>query len=291
MWLTKAHTSQEAPTSTSGSSSLIFYLRTFFIPFKVISFDKKCSFIFTSLIKSVLKYFLIKLLKYAVVCNIIKKRISIYYINNSVYIITNLYKGGINMNKNLKSILFLFLLVISSSTFTSTLTTKRMRANSIRINALEINKMEALKEEPPEEMTIVLDDRALNFDFDKSVVKPQYNEMLTNLKDFIEKNDYEVTIVGHTDYIASNAYNMGLSKRRAEAVKAKLIELGLDPSRIVGIVPRGEEEPIADNATTEGRAKNRRVEFKLVKRGSKGEVNSEESRVIDVKKEEVKTEN
>ena len=106
------------------------------------------------------------------------------------------------MNKNLKSILFLFLLVISSSTFTSTLTTKRMRANSIRINALEINKMEALKEEPPEEMTIVLDDRALNFDFDKSVVKPQYNEMLTNLKDFIEKNDYEVTIVGHTDYIA-----------------------------------------------------------------------------------------
>lgn len=47
--------------------------------------------------------------------------------------------------------------------------------------------MEALKEEPPEEMTIVLDDRALNFDFDKSVVKPQYNEMLTNLKDFIEK--------------------------------------------------------------------------------------------------------
>ena len=195
------------------------------------------------------------------------------------------------MNKNLKSILFLFLLVISSSTFTSTLTTKRIRANSIRINALEINKMEALKEEPPEEMTIVLDDRALNFEFDKSVVKPQYNEMLTNLKDFIEKNDYEVTIVGHTDYIASNAYNMGLSKRRAEAVKAKLIELGLDPSRIVGIVPRGEEEPIADNATTEGRAKNRRVEFKLVKRGSKGEVNSEESRVIDVKKEEVKTEN
>lgn len=76
--------------------------------------------------------------------------------------------------------------------------------------------------------------------------------------------------------------------RRAEAVKAKLIELGLDPSRIVGIVPRGEEEPIADNATTEGRAKNRRVEFKLVKRGSKGEVNSEESRVIDVKKKKSK---
>ena len=190
----------------------------------------------------------------------------------------------------LKFILVLFLLILSSTSFTSTFTTKRMRANSIRINALEINKMEALKEEPPEEMTIVLDDRALNFDFDKSFVKPQYDEMLTNLKEFIEKNDYEVTIEGHTDYIASNQYNMGLSKRRAEAVKAKLIELGLDPSRIVAIVPKGEEEPVADNKTTEGRAKNRRVEFKLVKRGAK-EVNSEESRIIEVKKEEVKTEN
>ena len=184
----------------------------------------------------------------------------------------------------------LFLLILSSTSFTSTFTTKKMRANSIRINALEINKMEALKEEPPQEMTIVLDDRSLNFDFDKSFVKPQYDEMLTNLKEFITKNDYEVTIVGHTDYIASNEYNMGLSKRRAEAVKAKLIELGLDPSRIVETVARGEEEPVADNSTTEGRAKNRRVEFKLVKRGTK-EINSEESRVIEVKKEEAKTEN
>ena len=190
----------------------------------------------------------------------------------------------------LKFILVLFLLILSSTSFTSTFTTKRMRANSIRINALEINKMEALKEEPPEEMTIVLDDRSLNFDFDKSFVKPQYDEMLTNLKEFITKNDYEVTIVGHTDYIASNEYNMGLSKRRAEAVKAKLIELGLEPSRIVETVARGEEEPVADKGTTEGRAKNRRVEFKLVKRGAK-EVNSEESRIIEVKKEEVKTEN
>ena len=191
----------------------------------------------------------------------------------------------------LKILGMLFLLILSSTSFTSTFTTKRMRANSIRINALEINKMEALPEEPPEEMTIVLDDRALNFDFDKSFVKPQYDEMLTNLKEFIEKNDYEVTIVGHTDYIASNQYNMGLSKRRAEAVKAKLIELGLDPSRIVAIVPKGEEEPVADNSTTEGRAKNRRVEFKLVKRGSKGETNSEDSRIIEVKKEEAQTEN
>ena len=61
----------------------------------------------------------------------------------------------------------MFLVIISSVSYSSTFTTKRMRANSIRINALEINKMEALKEEPPEEMTIVLDDWELIFDFDK----------------------------------------------------------------------------------------------------------------------------
>ena len=160
----------------------------------------------------------------------------------------------------------LFLLLLSSISYSSTFTTKRMRANSIRINALEINKMEALPEEAPEEMTIVLDDRALNFDFDKSYVKPKYDEMLTNLKEFIMKNDYEVTIEGHTDYIASNQYNMGLSKRRAEAVKAKLIEFGLPEDRIVGIEAKGEEYPVATNETAEGRLQNRRVEFRLVQR-------------------------
>ena len=180
------------------------------------------------------------------------------------------------------------ILMISAPVMARRLTTTKMRENTIRINALELEeaKEQGIIDEGPK--TITLDSNKLNFDFDKSFVKPQYDEMLTNLKEFIMKNDYELTIEGHTDYIASNQYNMGLSKRRAEAVKAKLIELGLDPSRIVAIVPKGEEEPVADNKTTEGRAKNRRVEFKLVKRGSKGEKNTEESRIIDVKKEEVK---
>ncbi len=79
-------------------------------------------------------------------------------------------------------------------------------------------------------------------------------------------NNYEITIVGHTDSIGSNQYNFGLSRRRAEAVKAKLLEFGLAEDRIVGIEAMGEEQPIATNATKEGRAQNRRVEFKLVQR-------------------------
>ena len=164
-------------------------------------------------------------------------------------------------------ITLLLLLVFSLPTLAvQALTTTQMRENTIRINALEIKNIDITNMEAPKEMTIVLDERALNFDFDKSVVKPQYFEMLNNLKDFIEQNNYEVTLEGHTDSIGSNQYNIGLSRRRAEAVKAKLIEFGLAEDRIVGIEAKGEEYPVATNETPEGRLQNRRVEFRLVQR-------------------------
>ena len=161
--------------------------------------------------------------------------------------------------------IMIFLLVFSLPALAA-LTTTQMRENTIRINALELKNLDIQNAEVPKEMTVVLDERALNFDFDKSNVKPQYFELLNNLKDFIEQNNYEVTIVGHTDSVGSNQYNFGLSRRRAESVKAKLLEFGLAEERIVGIEAMGEEQPIATNDTSEGRAQNRRVEFKLVQR-------------------------
>ena len=161
----------------------------------------------------------------------------------------------------------LFLLIFSLPALAvQALTTTQMRENSIRINALELKNVDILNSEAPKEMTIVLDERSLNFDFDKSNVKPEYYDLLTNIKEFVEQNNYEITIVGHTDSVGSNAYNFKLSRRRAESVKAKLLEFGLSEDRIVGIEAMGEEQPIATNATKEGRAQNRRVEFKLVQR-------------------------
>ena len=164
--------------------------------------------------------------------------------------------------------IMIFLLVFSLPALAA-LTTTQMRENTIRINALELKNLDIQNAEVPKEMTVVLDERALNFDFDKSNVKPQYFELLNNLKDFIEQNNYEVTIVGHTDSVGSNQYNFGLSRRRAESVKAKLLEFGLAEERIVGIEAMGEEQPIATNDTSEGRAQNRRVEFKLIQRENK----------------------
>jgi outer membrane protein OmpA-like peptidoglycan-associated protein len=74
----------------------------------------------------------------------------------------------------------------------------------------------------------------------------------------------ELTVLGHTDAIGSDAYNMDLSKRRAVAVLHALVGRGLDPARL-SAVAIGERQPIADNATPEGRARNRRVELLISK--------------------------
>ena len=146
------------------------------------------------------------------------------------------------------------------------LTTTQMRNNTIRINALEIDEVDITRVRGPREVTVVMDSRSLNFDFDKSVVKEQYIPILRNVIDYMVENNYDVTIVGHTDSKGSELYNEKLSMRRAVSVKEKLLELGLSPDRIVGLEARGELEPVASNETEEGRAQNRRIEFNLVRR-------------------------
>ena len=166
----------------------------------------------------------------------------------------------------------MLLAVSSVSSAARQLTTPQMRENTIRINALEIDRIDITEiiaeEKGPDQQIVVMDERSLNFDFDKSNVKPQYFEMLHKFIEYVNFNDYEVVIEGHTDSKGSNAYNMKLGMRRAQSVKAKLLEFGLDPSRIKGTVSKGEEEPVATNSTSEGRAQNRRIEFKLARRGS-----------------------
>ena len=161
-------------------------------------------------------------------------------------------------------------LLVASPLMARRLTTTQMRENTIRINALELEEPapEPIPEpvpEPPKEETFVFDSGRLNFDFDKSVVKPQYFELLRNVKDYAEQHDLKLTIIGHTDSKGSDAYNMALGMRRAVAVRDKLIEFGLDPARIIGVESRGESEPIAPNDTEQGRFENRRIEFKATK--------------------------
>jgi OOP family OmpA-OmpF porin len=102
------------------------------------------------------------------------------------------------------------------------------------------------------------------FDFNKSVIKPQAKAKLDDLVDKIKAINLEVIIaVGHTDAVGSDEYNQKLSMRRSNAVKAYLISKGVDKTRIY-TEGKGEKQPVADNGTKEGRAKNRRVEIEVV---------------------------
>ena len=103
-----------------------------------------------------------------------------------------------------------------------------------------------------------------SFDFNKSHIKPAFQPSLDKLATVMNKyNRSEITIIGHTDSIGSNAYNQRLSEERARSVKDYLLSRGVAASRIT-IVGRGESEPRDTNSTEAGRQLNRRVEI-LVK--------------------------
>jgi len=103
-----------------------------------------------------------------------------------------------------------------------------------------------------------------HFDFDKSSLKPEGKAKLDDLVGKLKAVSLEVVIaIGHTDSIGSKSYNQKLSLRRANAVKAYLVSKGIEANRIY-TEGKGETQPVADNSTREGRAKNRRVEIEVV---------------------------
>jgi OOP family OmpA-OmpF porin len=88
------------------------------------------------------------------------------------------------------------------------------------------------------------------------------NSSLDDLAEILKRNEaVNLTIEGHTDTDGEDAYNMTLSQKRTESVKVYLISKGISESRLTAL-GYGETRPIADNATTSGKAKNRRVELK-----------------------------
>lgn len=102
------------------------------------------------------------------------------------------------------------------------------------------------------------------FDFDKSTLKPSGRQVLDQVAAQAANLNLETLIaVGHTDSIGTEQYNLGLSQRRANTVKNYLISKGIPADRIYA-EGKGEAQPIATNATPQGRAQNRRVEIEIV---------------------------
>jgi outer membrane protein OmpA-like peptidoglycan-associated protein len=98
------------------------------------------------------------------------------------------------------------------------------------------------------------------FDFDKATLQPASEKELNQLVALILNNPNKTfTIIGHTDNLGNEAYNLALSKKRAESVVKYLIEKGIKPSRLIS-KGMGSSQPSESNATEWGRAKNRRIE-------------------------------
>lgn len=106
--------------------------------------------------------------------------------------------------------------------------------------------------------TIIMDN--LYFDTDKTTIRHTSDEALNELAELLAKHpNANITLIGHTDNVGTEAYNQRLSQGRVESVKAELVKRGINGDRIKTI-GKGESEPIADNSTAQGRAENRRVE-------------------------------
>ena len=102
------------------------------------------------------------------------------------------------------------------------------------------------------------------YDFDKATLKPEGKATLDKVAADLKKIRLEVVIaVGNTDSVGTDAYNMALGQRRAQSVKAYLISKGVDGGRIY-TESKGKSNPVATNATAEGRAKNRRTDIEVV---------------------------
>lgn len=130
------------------------------------------------------------------------------------------------------------------------------RNQDMRLEPIEVAKIEP-------DATINLNN--IFFDFDQSTLKsesfPELNRIVTLMGD---KPTLEVEISGHADATGPEAYNLGLSERRAKSVVRYLTDKGVSQDRIK-VSFFGETKPVESNETREGRRKNRRVEFKILK--------------------------
>ena len=113
-------------------------------------------------------------------------------------------------------------------------------------------------------LVMTLGSESVRFDFDRSDIKPQYRETLSRIAGVLSTvKGYSIYVYGYTDDVGSQEYNLGLSERRADAVRNYLVSSGIDP-KILTTKGFGKSNPRVPGDTPQARAKNRRVEIGIV---------------------------
>jgi outer membrane protein OmpA-like peptidoglycan-associated protein len=122
----------------------------------------------------------------------------------------------------------------------------------------------SVKPEPVQSEVITLSDAGdVLFAFNQSELTPAAQSKLDSLMPKLQSADVvSIKVIGHTDSVGSDTYNQALSERRASSVAAYLLSQGVAPNKLTS-EGKGQSQPVADNETEEGRAKNRRVELHI----------------------------
>lgn len=109
-----------------------------------------------------------------------------------------------------------------------------------------------------------LGDRIIEFESGSARLTQLGQDILAEMAaSMIEIGDARVQVVGHTDDVGNRQANLALSHARAEAVRDHLVTLGV-PRANLSVLGKGPDEPVADNATDDGRARNRRIQFQIL---------------------------
>ena len=139
----------------------------------------------------------------------------------------------------------------------------RMKVSTLEAELAELRAKQVPAKETDRGIVLTLGD--VLFAYNKANVKPRGRRIIDNVSEFLQKyTERTVTIEGHTDSIGSEEYNLGLSQRRADAVRYVLVANGIDSTRIQ-TRGMGEAYPVASNDTDAGRQQNRRVEIIISK--------------------------
>jgi OOP family OmpA-OmpF porin len=124
-----------------------------------------------------------------------------------------------------------------------------------------IKNVKLVKKLEKEEVIVL---RGINFASGQAVIPPAEYPILDQVVQVLKANEkVRVEIGGHTDSVGGDAYNQGLSERRAQSVMNYLIQRGIVASRLEAR-GYGEYQPVASNTTRDGRSQNRRIEFKVL---------------------------
>ena len=113
-------------------------------------------------------------------------------------------------------------------------------------------------------LVMTLDSKSIRFDFDKANIKPEYRDILNRIAGILMTlKGYTISVYGYTDDVGTQAYNLQLSQRRAEAVRDFLVQAGI-PATIMSAKGFGESDPRVPGDSEQARAANRRVEIGIV---------------------------